>query len=180
MRRALRRAWLGGWRRQGMGIAGPAVAQAPGRANHPDRAGHVVEQTGQVIVTTEGHARLEEGQVELGLLADPMLFSYGLSAPMSRARTLEVRGFVRTTEERAIQASLKVAREQTSLHVIDKLKIQPNLQRQRHPSSISRKTHPAGRQGVARRRHPCVRTGHGRQVRRPRARVWSSASVASL
>jgi BON domain len=122
MRRALRRA---GWAlaAAGMGIAGPAVAQAP-VMQIIGPGGHVVEQTGQVIVMTEGHARLEEGQVELGLLADPMLFSYGLGAHVQGA-TLEVRGFVPTEEAR--DQALKVAREQTSLHVIDKLKIQPNL-----------------------------------------------------
>ncbi len=123
MRRALRKA---GWALAaagGIGIAAPALAQSqvvqvigPG--------GHVVEQGGEVIVMTEGQARYEESQVEVGLLADPMLFSYGLGAHVQGA-TVEVRGFVPT--EAARDQALKVAREQTTLHVVDKLKVAPNL-----------------------------------------------------
>jgi hypothetical protein len=122
MRRALRRA---GWALAaagGIGIAAPATAQTqPVEILGP--GGHV-EQTGEVVIMTEAKARLEEGQVELGLLADPMLFSYGLGTRVQGA-TLEVRGFVPNEDVR--DQALKVAREQTTLHVIDKLKIQPNL-----------------------------------------------------
>ncbi len=126
MRRVLRRT---GWALAaagGIGIAGPAAAQSP-VMQIIGPSGHVVEQTGEVLLMTEGQARLEEGHVELGLLADPMLFSYGLGAHVQQGATLtlEVRGFVPT--EAARDQALKVARAQTSLHVIDRLKIQPNL-----------------------------------------------------
>jgi hypothetical protein len=122
MRRALRRA---GWALAaagGIGIAAPAGAQTQA-IQIIGPAGHV-DQPGEVIMMTDGQAGLEEGQVELGLLADPMLFSYGLGAHVQGA-TLELRGFVPTEEVR--QQALKVAREQTGLHVIDKLKLAPNL-----------------------------------------------------
>jgi hypothetical protein len=122
MRRALRRA---GWALAaagGIGITSPALAQE--RTVRILGPGGHVEQAGEVIVITEAQARLEEGQVELALLADPMLFSYGLGAHV-QAGSLELRGFVPTEAVR--DEALKVAREQSTLHVIDKLKIQPNL-----------------------------------------------------
>src|SRR5262249_29990206 len=95
MRRALRRA---GWALAaagGIGIPAPALAQ-PTAVRILGPVGHVVEAGGEVVIAmTEGQARLEEGQVELAFLADPMLFSYGVGAHVEGGN-LEVRGYVPT------------------------------------------------------------------------------------
>jgi hypothetical protein len=76
------------------------------------------------IVLTEAQARFEEGQTELAFLANPMLFPYGLGAHV-QAGVLEVRGYVPT--EVARDEALRVARSQTTLAVVDKLKVHPTL-----------------------------------------------------
>lgn len=122
MRRALRKAGWALTAAAGVGISSPAVAQAPvTRVIGP--AGQALP-AGEVIVLTEGAARLEEGQVELALLADPLLFSYGLGAHVE-GDALEVRGFVPTAAVR--EQALRVAREQTALRVTDKMKLHPTL-----------------------------------------------------
>jgi hypothetical protein len=123
MRRALRRA---GWALAaagGIGITAPALGQSPAvRILGP--AGHVVEGGAVVVAMTEGQARLEEGQVELAFLADPMLFSYGVGAHVDGV-TLEVRGYVPTQAVR--EQALRVAKEHSTLNIVDKLKIHPTL-----------------------------------------------------
>jgi hypothetical protein len=95
------------------------VGQAPG---------HIIiepgEQTAPAVALTESQARLEEGQVELAFLADPMLFAYGITAHV-QGGSLEVRGFV--PNEGVREQALRVATAQTGLHVIDRLRILPSL-----------------------------------------------------
>src|SRR5262249_24974896 len=86
--------------------------------------GHVAEAGEVVITMTESQARLEEGQVELAFLADPMLFSYGVGAHVEGVN-LEVRGFVQTPAVR--EQALRVAREHSALQVVDKLKLHATL-----------------------------------------------------
>jgi hypothetical protein len=122
MRRALRKA---GWALAtagGIGIAAPALAQ-PEIVRVLGPGGQVVP-AGQVMVMTESQLRHEEVQVELALLADPMLFSYGLGAH-AEGGTLAVRGFVPT--ETAREQALKAAREHTILPVIDRLQVHAGL-----------------------------------------------------
>jgi hypothetical protein len=122
MRKALRKA---GWTLAAagsIGITAPAEAQPPaGRILGP--GGHV-QQTGEAVVTTEHQAALEEGQVELALLAEPMLFSYGLAAH-AEGVGLEIRGFI--PNEAVREHALKVAREHTALPVHDRLKVFPGI-----------------------------------------------------
>jgi BON domain-containing protein len=120
MRRALRRA---GWAlTAGLGMTAAAAAQSP-----PERiigpGGHV-EAVGETVVMTEAQARLEEGQVELAFLADPMLFAYGLGAHV-QAGELEVRGYV--PNETVRDQAMRVATAQSGLHVLDRLKLHPTL-----------------------------------------------------
>jgi len=83
-----------------------------------------VEPAGAAVLLSESQARLEEGQLELAFLADPMLFSYGLGAHVQGV-TVEVRGYVPTDAVR--ERVLTVARQQSALPVIDKLKLHPTL-----------------------------------------------------
>src|SRR5262249_30232078 len=55
---------------------------------------------------------------------DPVLFSYGLGAHVEGG-AVEVRGFVPNAAVR--DQALKAAREQTSLRVIDKMKVMPTV-----------------------------------------------------
>src|SRR5439155_13113844 len=71
-----------------------------------------------------GQARLEEGQVELAFLADPMLFAYGLGAH-AQGNVLEVRGYV--PNEAVREQALRVATAQSGLHVIDRMKLHATL-----------------------------------------------------
>jgi hypothetical protein len=123
MRRSLRKA---GWALAaagGLGITTSAVAQSPLPMAEP--GGHVLP-AGETenVVLTEAQARFEEGQTELAFLADPMLFPYGLGAHV-QGGVLEVRGYVPT--EVARDEALRVARSQTTLAVVDKLKVHPTL-----------------------------------------------------
>jgi hypothetical protein len=99
-----------------------AAAQTP-----PERiigpGGHVAA-VGETVVMTEAQARLEEGQVELAFLADPMLFAYGLGAHV-QSGDLEVRGYV--PNETVRQQAMRVATAQSGLHVLDRLKLHPTL-----------------------------------------------------
>ncbi len=122
MGRSLRRA---GWALAtagSIGLATSAGAQGP-PLRFIEPGGHVV-QTADTVVMTEAQARLEEGQLELAFLADPMLFSYSLGAHV-QGTDVEVRGFVPTEAVR--EQALTVARQQSALPVVDKIKLHPTL-----------------------------------------------------
>ena len=122
MRRALRRA-VGVLMASGVvSLARPALAQMSGplSADQPPQAMQYEEN----VALTEGHSRLEEMKVQLGLLADIATFPYYLGA-RAAGENLTVTGYV--PNERVKQRALELARQHTFLRVADGLRIQGNL-----------------------------------------------------
>ncbi len=136
MRRSLRRA---GWALAavgGLGVASSASAQSPMRRMVPPnepvmRVAAPVEEVIQVAETTPAPAALNDSQahdeaarVELALLAEPMLFSYGLTTVL-QGGMIEVRGYVPNPAVR--EHALKVAAQHTTLKVFDHIQIHPTV-----------------------------------------------------
>lgn len=152
MRRSLRRAGWALAAVGGLGIAGPAfgqgffsghkggsssgapVATTPARPVEGMPAEvRILGPVGHSTTTVESSAppvmseRVSTDDavhVELALLAEPMLFSYNLTA-VPQNGTIEVRGYVPNPAVR--EHALKVAGQHTSLRVVDRTQIHPTV-----------------------------------------------------
>lgn len=152
MRKALRRTGWALAATGGLGVAGLGLAQAPAFRpafrnserpvatalpnNNAMPSGQVLP-SGEYLVpvsdttsspmatlSRDANPRDEAARVELALLAEPMLFSYSLSAQAQNG-TIEIRGYVPNPAVRGF--TLKVAGQQTALKVLDRMQIHATL-----------------------------------------------------
>jgi hypothetical protein len=105
-----------------LGLAAPTWAQTPvGPLGHASTA--PLTEVGPATAA-DAPTRLLEMKVELAWMADPAVFPHRLAVRFAGG-ALEVRGFV--PGEAVREQALKVAREAVGVHVLDGLRVHPNL-----------------------------------------------------